>query len=868
MTEHKTKSNKGSKVRVLGDIDVPVTVNPRLDARRKVCYDASPHLLDLQWKTDDGSGVEAIRKVSALRNTPAGKLRAALDERVHLRDIRSRTFSGRPRGWRDFPPSEAKTLRQAALITVSRFFREHPLADLTIVTVLYLSALLIWRCVIHPAKFLLSAGSRGSDANERPAITDTPAFMMPALPAPAMAHAQAEVPRARLGLTFHNPPGWKKGLVGFAAAAVLFVLPLGAYSSLGNLQMDKDAVIENSMQGAALLKEAGESVKSQDFAGANAKFSEAEERFTEAKERLGSIGNAITYAATLVPTTGVVSIAQPLLTVGKETAAGGAILTRGLMSLDSNREPIDKLKILKSHLGAALPHLTHASEALSRVPTDALPDEYTNVAATAKSELPKLLQTLNETLAATELLESILGADEQKRYLLVFQNNAELRPTGGFIGSFALLDVRRGQVMNLEIPGGGSYDLQGSLRERLISPRPLHLINPHWQFQDANWSPDFPTSAAKLAWFYEKSGGPTTDGTIAITASLMEDLLGILGPIDMPEYDTTVDEENFVIATQKEVELEYDREQNRPKQFISDLAPKVLDRVTGSDPDTLLELAAILHNALATKDLIVWFRNEEMQTKAGSLGWTGNVQETGGDYLYIVHTNIAGQKTDIVMQEKVDHEVKLLADGTGIVTLTIQRTHGGDWGDLFSGVRNVDYLRVYVPNGSTLVEARGFTPPDPKLMQIPDPEYVHDPSISEQEAGIRTDRASGTQIFNDAGKTVFGNWVQTDPGETSIVTLVYRIPAGVIKLSKPDEGGINAIYGKITDLDGPTLSYSLLVQKQPGSNPVEFTSKIDAPKGYFPIWQTHEREEDERGRLTVTEILTQDAFYSTIVQTQ
>jgi hypothetical protein len=200
------------------------------------------------------------------------------------------------------------------------------------------------------------------------------------------------------------------------------------------------------------------------------------------------------------------------------------------------------------------------------------------------------------------------------------------------------------------------------------------------------------------------------------------------------------------------------------------------------------------------------------------------------------------------------------------VTLTIRRTHGGVKGELFSGVRNVDYLRIYVPEGSTLVEASGFSAPDPKLIQIPDADYHADAELAAQEAEMRIDRDSGTETYTDHGKTVFGNWVMTDPGQTSVVTLVYRLPAGSVALSAPANGGLRGLYDRFTTGSNPTLTYSLTLQKQSGANQPSFTSHITAPRGYYPVWQSDDRTDDDRGRMSLTETVTGDRFFATILQ--
>jgi len=422
--------------------------------------------------------------------------------------------------------------------------------------------------------------------------------------------------------------------------------------------------------------------------------------------------------------------------------------------------------------------------------------------------------------------------------------------------------MNRGNIKKVDIPGGGSYDLKGSLRPRLTSPQPLHLINPNWEFQDANWYADFPSSARKISWFYEKSGGPTTDGVIAVTMSFMEKLLQTIGPVEMPEYGKTINSGNFYFETQKEVEVDYDKDLNQPKKFIADLAPKVLEKLAAADQATLLKLTETLYSSLAEKQALFWFRDEDLESRALELGWGGEIRSVEGDYLQIVHTNIAGQKTDLVMHESVDHSVKILDDGTGLVTLTIKRTHDGEKGALFSGVRNVDYLRVYAPLGSTLVEAGGFSAPDPKLFKIPDADRKSDPAVADAEKNAQIDHATGTMTMTESGKTVFGNWVMTDPGQTSTVTLVYKLPPGAIAVSEVNNGGLSGLYNLMTgERPGKSLHYSLLIQKQAGANPSEVSTSIDVPRGYHLTWQMPERTEDERGRWTATVELDRDLSF-------
>ncbi len=797
--------------------------------------EGSPHVLDLKPEV----GKSKIQKAGKPnRKLPRG-WRLVLDQRIHLKDMRYRTVSIRPRGWRDIPSPQAKTLWDAVRIATTQFFTESPLAELTIISLLQTIMVMFWKLLTVP----VDQYGKPVTAAPRPKQIKTGLPVLPLMPAPTSTDAS----RTGISLRNLNPSKWRQSFA-YAAIVLALVLPVGAYNAFNALMATKDQVIDRGLAAANYLRVAGAAAQAQDFSGAESSFAMAKEEFGGVKEDLGALASVLTAAGSIAPST-TVSTAGLMLLAGESLAEGGKHVSAGLAELETDVPPADRLRGLNTKITRALPHLQKAANAVSMLSAEALPEEYRATIDMAKVELPRLVTTIEEASNIAGFLALMLGSEEPRRYLLVFQNNSELRPTGGFIGSFALLDVDRGEIKNLEIPGGGSYDLQGQMTAKIAAPKPLRLVSPDWYFHDANWSPDFPTSARRLSWFYEKSGGPTVDGVIAINASVMERLLDVIGPIEMAKYDVTLDAENFVAETQREVELDYDREENKPKQILADMAPKILTRVMDADRDSYIDLARALGAALSAKEIQLWFRNAEMQNQAIDLGWTGQMLPASGDYLQVVHTNIAGQKTDRMMHERITHDVKVLADGSAIVTLKIKRTHNGMPGESLVGVRNVDYLRVYVPLGSQLVEAEGFEIPDPKLFQLPDPEYTPDPIIALQEQREILDRRSGTRTFVENGKTVFANWVQTDPSESSEVKLIYQLPLEAIKLKKPDGGALASAYARITNgVEYHRIAYSLLVQKQSGSNPIEFISSIDMPRGYHVAWESPAYDTDDRGR--------------------
>ncbi|OGL84325.1 hypothetical protein A3J03_00330 [Candidatus Uhrbacteria bacterium RIFCSPLOWO2_02_FULL_46_25] len=390
-----------------------------------------------------------------------------------------------------------------------------------------------------------------------------------------------------------------------------------------------------------------------------------------------------------------------------------------------------------------------------------------------------ILSPLKEKLRATEdiltVLTDLSGSREQKKILLVFQNPRELRATGGFAGSLALLTINNGKIDNVEIPSGGSYDVQGQLTLNRISPKPLHLINPRFELQDANWWPDFPTSAKKISELYGATGGPTLDGVIAITAYLGEEILKSAGPITLSGGEKFT-AQNFIDQLQNIIAR--DRETNRktPKRIITTLFPAVTEKareLTRSNPQTAL---TILINALYKKDIQIWSRDEETEAALHRLGASGALKEVSGDYLSVITSNVGGGKTDGVIDQNIHHEARITREGTILTTVTLTRTHHGKHGDKLLGIRNYSFVRMYVPKDARLISASGFSIPPSHLFEKPPITLDPDPDIRNEETEARADLASGTRIWNERGKTVFGNWLIVNPGEAVQGKITYEIP--------------------------------------------------------------------------------------------
>ncbi len=651
---------------------------------------------------------------------------------------------------------------------------------------------------------------------------------------------------------------WARAVGVFVLISFVFVLPLHAMNLVSQLTQTKTQVEGASREGFSLLRAGADATVAQQTSGANSDFSRASAQFAKAQFTISELGVGTSILLSTLP------IAQKkfragttLLEVGQHLTTAGTRIAEAMDAIKHtvNPTPVSDIALLETYLGSLIPHLSQASEGLNSIDPKVIPTDEQETFAHIKKELPILIDSLKEFSALGDVAKNILGGDETKRYLLVFQNNTEIRPTGGFMGSFAEVKVRDGVLTQLSVPGGGTYDLQGSLKTARVAPEPLQLLSAKWEFQDANWFPDFPTSARQMLEFYSDAGQPSVDGVIAVNATFISKLIGLIGPIDMPEYGRTIDEENFLFEAQKIVETEYDKQENKPKAFIGDLAPKIIERVLAGNPELFLSLVDHMGTGLSQKDIQLYFTDDQLEQQVISHGWSGSVLPTSKDYLMVVDTNLGGGKTDGVIEEKIHLDVGIAQDGSMTNTVKISRTHHGIQGTMFTGVNNVDYLRLYVPRGSQLTEASGFSIPDARLFDTPSSEWITDDNLQFASVHQTRDEKNGTDIYEENGKTVFGNWVQTKPGATSEITFTYRLPLNMLEKSTTIADQLK----KLMRLP-QTQAYSLTLQKQSGVIDRQTTISVHTPANMQTMWQSQD--------LTKTIFPNEtDAFFGLLLKT-
>jgi hypothetical protein len=394
---------------------------------------------------------------------------------------------------------------------------------------------------------------------------------------------------------------------------------------------------------------------------------------------------------------------------------------------------------------------------------------------------------LAEHLPWLQLAPYLAGQISDGRFLLILQNNDELRPTGGFIGNYGLLELRDGQVINLETHDSYHLDMPA---QDYFKPAPPAELNKYlgvrqWFLRDANWSPDFPTTARQVRYFYQEqtkaiAKATTTeriDGVIAITPAIVEDLLGLVGPITVE--DQTYDQQNFVELLQYRVEMSYDNygvtSWNR-KAVINDVIRELEKRLLALPASRWTEVARIITKNLERKNILLYSDNQAVQQWLVQQNWAGQARSFDGDYLWVIDANLAAFKTDAVVDKQINYRL-YQSGGQWLAELRLNYKHNGgfDW----RTTRYQTYTRVYAPLGSQLISQTGYK-----------------------------DVATTTQ---ELGKTVFGGFIVVEPKKTKEIKLVYRLPDSVTKLLEQGR-------------------YELLLQKQPGRQRTSLSLELDLPR--------------------------------------
>lgn len=448
----------------------------------------------------------------------------------------------------------------------------------------------------------------------------------------------------------------------------------------------------------------------------------------------------------------------------------------------------DEKRILLSSLAGALPELQDMQVRLrlAQADVDRLAElELTPALAQAiqplREIIPELLTSVEVLVPFAAIAPEYAGLNDTRQFLVLFLNDDELRPGGGFIGVYGLMTLKDGDIQSLVT--GDSYAIDALVQNteyRVNPPPPIvsFLGQPVWWFRDAAWSPDFSQTAKDATQLFRQeiawSGQPVPEihGVVGITPTFIASLLEAVGPITVEGQTFT--SENVADMLEYQVEIAFAEDGiplDQRKEIVSVLTEQMIDRLLALPPTSWPEVFSLIHKAFDKKTFALMSADADTQAVLGDYGWGGvlNPVQTD-DVLMLVDGNLASLKTDRVMERHVQYAIAPHGQGyRATATITYDHTGGFDW----KTTRYRTYARLYVPAGSQLVSSSG---------------HLRDDKTRNPEL------APGTVTVTDEfGMTSFGAFIAIEPGQSGTLTFVYDLPASVAAAVKRGSYRLQAI---------------------------------------------------------------------------
>jgi nucleoside-diphosphate-sugar epimerase len=424
-------------------------------------------------------------------------------------------------------------------------------------------------------------------------------------------------------------------------------------------------------------------------------------------------------------------------------------------------------------------------------------------------------------------LPELLGIDKPKKYLILFQNSNELRPTGGFIGSYAVLELEEGKIKSLKIDD--IYNPDGQLEDnevRIASPNPIKelLAEESLFIRNANWNPDFKKSAQTITALFADVDGSTFDGVVAIDLEVIKNMLKVTGPVYLTAYNEEINADNLYERTQFHSEFNYKEGQSQKKTFLTVLGSKFLEKVFSLQPKDMPKLMDAFALSLQNKHILISNPNTQTSTLLEKYGWDGSLHKQKGDYLYVVNANLGGNKANYYVKNKMNYEVTgQTRDGIMRGTLTLEYKHMGK--DLaWPGGTYKNYVRVLTQKGTKLTGAElTLYDKQGRVIKMEEGPVIGPKTLAdlteEETKGVFSKNT--TNPANLITKAV----IETQGAYTSYGFLVDVNPQETAKLS------IKYDLGEQFKQTKQSSNYTLYWQKQPGTVEDQITFKLTAPFG-------------------------------------
>ena len=471
---------------------------------------------------------------------------------------------------------------------------------------------------------------------------------------------------------------------------------------------------QDGTRARAELVAAEKSLQARDIPGARAHLARANRALDGVESSLSRLG-PIGAVARVTPLVRVqVRGIEAYVDAGRELTSSASRLTDALDGLlhptvpDASLETtLDPLRQLDATLRDGLASLDRAAERINTLNGYRLIGPLDGARRDLAERLPVAHQKALEAEQATSALLSFVGGNGPRRYLVLAQNPDEVRPTGGFIGSYGVLEadgakVRLDRFEGIETWIHAHPDVVVPPDEEAAPFR--YAENPASQqgLGNVNASIDFPADAELAQRLWAQAGEPPVDGVLMITPDLLVRVLRALGPVQVPEYGETITAANLLERLDFHTHEEAPAAGTGRKEFLAALSQPVLKAMLHAPSDRWVDLGEQLVDAGDAREMMAWSSDANVEDVLAQRAWDGTLPEVTGDFFangdfeYVAKNGRALQRT-------FDHVVTVHPDGSGTVETTITLANplaASETGKLNIGA--TIYSVLYGPPGATL----------------------------------------------------------------------------------------------------------------------------------------------------------------------
>lgn len=491
---------------------------------------------------------------------------------------------------------------------------------------------------------------------------------------------------------------------------------------------------------------------------------------------------------------------------------------------------LSELKDANTQLLTAQVALANVQSARRQIQTERLS---LGLRTLVNEKIDPLLFSLETAFPVTDVLQMarlaprILGAVDNgpQTYMILIQNEDELRPTGGFLTAVGLMVVEDGKLISLSFESSELVDDLSKPYPKAPWQLDEYMMAEILLFRDSNWFTNFPTTVEWAKFLYAYTRSKAVDGVIAIDQQVVEELLRIVGPINVVGVDDLISANNVLkymrSAKEQTPPAGVSRREWDRKQFINWLADPLVEKLISVNNQSWTSLSAKLIQLLDEKHILLQFNDPEMSTLLAQRGWDGAVRpDANSDFLMVVDSNVGFNKTNALIQTDIDYTVNLTNLNQPLGYLAVMHTNNSQYSsEASSDCMQRGYWRSelpldereYIMNDCYWAYLRVYSPAETKLIASIPHEIPEKWPLRERTIPARTDLLKENII----GAQVFGTILVVPIGEVLETNFTYQLPETVVK----------------NNIENKTYTYYLKIQKQPGTLAGPLTFHFQLPTG-------------------------------------